>query len=155
MFDWLDSSICKADNLLKELGLDWKSEFYQPASKYDIRTCEEALGMRLPESYKIFLQRSNGAKLFGLGDNLYFIEISGTQEIYRLHERYKGEYTDKEWQFLIPFCECRSAGGDICCFDPQICFEDEYAILDGYECGTPDGRRKLAIATSFEPTFRP
>lgn len=57
---------------IKELDGPWmESEFYSPASEESIKKFEEEKNIIIPESYRKFLNITNGASIFG-GDAVFY-----------------------------------------------------------------------------------
>ncbi|WNN91185.1 SMI1/KNR4 family protein [Gloeocapsopsis dulcis] len=159
MFEWLPEQIEQAKIISKEFEQGWKFRLNPPATKADIDSCEAALGIPLPPSYREFLLQWNGAHLFYthkslLPDgNVWYHEgrmfsIQSTHELFDFNQEERGDLSDEEWDSLILFCNY-NGGGDSCGLNPAQTTNSEYAVLDCDHDSHPVEWRQAKIASSF------
>jgi tetratricopeptide (TPR) repeat protein len=158
MFEWLSDRIAQAQVVFQEFSLDWTHRFNPPATEEEITACENALGAKLPPSYREFLLLYDGVHLFCEGSpyNLEYdnprLIIYGTANLAQEnYDEKEYRFTDEEWTLLIKFCYVGSLGsGDFCALDPQQITNSEYAVLDCMHELKPTDWRQTKIADSFE-----
>jgi len=160
MFDWLTERIEQAQTVFQEFSLDWTFILNPPATAAEIRASEVALGVPLPPSYREFLLRCNGARLFCTDQSetperswmeQFGLIIQGSDNLIKFNQQEKGEmFSDEEWDSLIAFCYLGRIGtGDFCALDPQQTTNSEYEILDCFHELVPIDWRQARIASSF------
>jgi len=156
MFEWLPERIEQAKIISDEFEQGWNFRLNPPATKADIDSCEAALGIPLPPSYREFLLRWNGAYLFRIDDSQSsddpwdgssLIHIQGTQYLLEFNQEVKDDLTAEEWDSLILFAY--GCYGDYCGLDPQQTTNWEYAVLDCDHDSHPVEWRQAKIASSF------
>ncbi len=130
------------------------SRFNNPASKAEIESFEKRLGIRLPYSYKLFLEYTNGGMIMSDALNSLLKTENALEDVkwnanylYSLEEVEK-EYKEMEsWNFgipteniatypFIPFCH--TATGEKLVFVTLSDDERESPILDAYHEETPE-----------------
>lgn len=130
------------------------SRFNNPASKAEIESFEKRLGIRLPDSYKQFLEFVNGGMIMSESLNNLLKTENALEDVkwnanylYTLEEVEK-EYKEMEsWNFgipaeniatypFIPFCH--TASGEKLVFVTLSDDEQESPVLDAYHEETPE-----------------
>jgi Tfp pilus assembly protein PilF len=128
--------------------------FKNPASEKSIRSFEERLGLKLPESYKAFLRYSNGGMI--ISDELEsLLDYASNPEdvIWNCNYLYPIEEVERKykelqsWDFGIPYGElktypyipfCHTESGEHLIFINMKEDAGESAIFDAYHEETPE-----------------
>ena len=64
MYEWMSDAMQQANEVLQDFSFDWGFRFNAPATDAELNRAEAELALSLPESYRYFLSRHNGAHLF-------------------------------------------------------------------------------------------
>ncbi|MGZ4122655.1 MAG: SMI1/KNR4 family protein [Tumebacillaceae bacterium] len=116
-----------------------------PAQVGDIEKGESKLGVSLPKSYREFLLRYNGGRIYdykGLGG----FELMGTEEIELETNSMKAVYEEDWLDSLLVFATCIGEG-DFLSFSCDVS-NTEYQVLDCYHDDKPSNW--LVISNSFD-----
>lgn len=146
-------------NVLKRLDLligngPFHAYFKNPISADQIKAFEERCGLRLPESYKAFLQYTNGGMIISDELNSLLDYASNPEDVkwnanylYSLEEVEKKYEEMQSWNFGIPFDTiatypfipfCHTESGEHLVFVNLKEDETESVVLDAYHEETPE-----------------
>lgn len=166
MYEWLPSSIEEAKEIFKENSLDWDFKLNSSIDNKDIMTCERELAMNLPDGYKQFVHKHNGAHLFcsKVGNvsesNTWWadsgIVLFGTKTIleYRplIYESfvYDDDSSIEDYYSILPIAYLgRLMTGDFCSIDLSNPNENNFPVIDCNHELPPSEWKKSVIASSM------
>jgi len=101
-----------------------------PATIEAINKTESLLGIRLPSSYKEFLLKYNGGRVFDY-DGLDGFIIYGTDNITKAYKQIALSYQEDWIDTILVFAECIGEGNYLA-FDCRFETDYEFPVLDGF-----------------------
>jgi SMI1 / KNR4 family (SUKH-1) len=154
--------------------------YFPSANEISIQQCERKLGVKLPRSYRKFLQIHDGAliaTLSGVDDEIDLTNwmyadasriVMGTEYLPQFteeqYDRYYDFYQDdeskkayeKRWGNIICFCYCGAEGdGSFLALDPTQADGEEYPVLHCFSTENIEQWRQDPIEKSFQDWLVP
>ena len=158
VFEWLESSILRAEIAFRQQD---RKLLWQPnhsASADDISLVESRLGILLPPSLKTFFLMHNGASLQHDGNAIdyktdeYHVIILGTLDLVSASQRQSFE-SDDDFSYrsgTLLFGKTIDGQGEHLILDPARLCNGEYPVANAAPYFWRDWRDSLPIALSFE-----
>lgn len=161
MYDWLDQAISRVIGIGYEYSVRYNFILNSPATPDEIKETELRIGYLLPQSYKEFLMKYDGARLFVREalDSDYVVILSLNKTKMTPHdcdlwqeETFNNPDEDK---ILLVGYIWTGEGHDWIGLDPYQTKEgDEWKVLYVYGEEKPSGLRRRPLASSFDQWIR-
>ena len=123
-----------------------------PATLASVEACERELGLPLPPSYRQFLLRWDGARLYHDDQGAYAVRLLGCNDLVRENQT-MASWPPHKRASILPFAWVPATGGDRLGFNASVP-ASEYPVVDCHQALSPVHWLQRTIAESFSHWLR-